>query len=1189
MIKRMTIAAMACLAAVGNVSAQGTGKTMKAYMVSNAHLDTQWNWDVQATISEFVPKTMRQSLYLLDTYPEYVCNFEGGVKYKWMKEYYPLMYERVKEYVANGRWHLTGSGWDANETVVCSAESFLRNILLGQTYYRQEFGKDCSDIYLPDCFGFGWGLPTLAAHCGLIGFSTQKLGWRTNTFYSGNRKYPFPVGVWEGIDGSRIMMVHGFDYAAKFNEDLSNSESLKKSIAETPLKTIYRYYGTGDTGGSPNIPSVLSVVKGIHGNGPIQIVSATSDQLYKDFLPLSAHPELPVAKGEMTMDVHGSGVYTSQAALKLYNRQNEHLGDAAERASVAAEWLGTSAYPQQSLTEDWRRMIWHQFHDDLPGTCLPRAYEFSWNDELLTLNRFSSKLTTAVNGIASKLNTNVSGQPVVLFNTESYPLTNIAEITLPNMATGYSVVDAKGKKVASQVVTDRNGNRRLLVDANVPATGAAVYSLKASGNSIANVSKTANTVENSVYKVTVDGNGDISSIVDKRYNRELVESGKAFGLVVFTDCKSRSWPSWEILKATIDKDPVKVTDNVKVTLVENGALRKTLKVTKAYGKSSFSQYIRLYEGSQADRIDVYNEVDWHSRHSLLKANFPFAFSNAKATYDIGLGSIERGNNIPQAYEVYSHEWTDLTAADNSYGVTILNDSKYGWDKPNDNTMRLSLLWAPETGRGYTYQADQDMGWHEFTYSIVGHKGALDKTAAIKKSALLNEPIKAFTSGKHKGELGKEFSFVNCDNDNVMVHALKKAEVGDEYVIRVYENEGKEQQTAHITFAAPIAKAVEADGTEKEIGAASFSGKTLTVNIKPFSVKTYKLSFADGKPKQTVLTESVALPYDRHCFSPNGFRNQADFENGNSYAAELIPDEGITVDNIHFAFGGKDDANGVTCKGNVIKLPADGKYNKLYILAASDQGDRNATFTVGKDKQTFLVPFYSGFIGQWGHEGHTKGFYKDAEVAYVGTHTHTVTGDRPYVFGYMFKYCINIPKGVTEVTLPDDAHVVVFSATLANEPDAVKPAGGLFRTNNKTNELDLTGNEKDNVLKGAKVIASSGGKPEQMIDGNTNTEWADADHLPFYADFDLGESKAVKGWQLLSDGRSGSSYVTRSAVLLGKNSLSDDWQTLDILNNNGDTFTDRSFNAASVRYIRLYVVQGCQQENNITRVKELVVY
>ena len=386
----------------------------KAYMVSDAHLDTQWNWDIQTTIKDYVWNTISQNLFLLKQYPEYIFNFEGGVKYAWMKEYYPREYELMKAFVKAGRWHVSGASWDATDTLVPSVESFIRNIMLGQEFYRKELGVESTDIFLPDCFGFGWTLPTVAAHCGLIGFSSQKLDWRNNPFY-GKSKHPFTIGLWKGVDGASVMLAHGYDYGRRWdNEDLSENKYLMELSKCTPLNTVYRYYGTGDVGGSPTIASVASVEKGIKGDGPLKIISAASDQLFKDYQPYGSHPELPVFDGELLMDVHGTGCYTSQAAMKLYNRQNELLGDAAERASVAAALLGVAEYPGKSLTESWQRFIFHQFHDDLTGTSIPRAYEFSWNDELLSLKQFSGILTHSVGSVAGKLDTRVKGIPVGL-------------------------------------------------------------------------------------------------------------------------------------------------------------------------------------------------------------------------------------------------------------------------------------------------------------------------------------------------------------------------------------------------------------------------------------------------------------------------------------------------------------------------------------------------------------------------------------------------------------------------------------------------------------------------------------------------------------------------------------------------------------------------------------------------------
>lgn len=1195
---KKSIAAALLLAVAAPISgvAQTSEGQKTAYMVSDAHLDTQWNWDIQTTIADYIPKTIRQNLHLLATYPDYIFNFEGAQKYAWMKEYYPREYAEMKPYVESGRWHLTGASWDANETVIVSAESWLRNILQGQTFYREEFGKESTDVFLPDCFGFSYFIPTLAAHCRLIGFSSQKLGWRTHPFYEGNKKYPFTVGLWQGIDGSRIMMTHGFGYNDRYkDEDLSFDQKLQSQIAESPLGIVYKYYGTGDTGGSPDIPSVRGVIKGMQGNGPVKIIAATSDQIYKDFQPYDSHPELPVFDGELFMDVHGSGCYTSQAAMKLYNRQNEHLADAAERSSVVAECIAGAAYPQRDLQESWRRVILHQFHDDLPGTCIPKAYEFSWNDELISLNRFSNILTTSVGAIARNMDTRVAGDAVVMVNTEAYPVATVAELKLPNMAASYTVKDHNGKVVPSQVVSQSNGERTLLVDATVPATGYAVYSVKATGKSQAAKMAQGNTIENSIYRLTVDNQGNISSIIDKRCGRNLVAEGQTWGLVVFDKCDSKEWPAWEIQKTTIDQEPLPVRDNVEIAIIESGAVRQTLKVKKTYGGSTFEQYIRLYNGSEADRIDVYNEIDWHSANSLLKASFPMSVSNPKATYDIGLGAVERGNNRDNAYEVYSHEWTDLTDQSGDYGVTILNNCKYGWDKPTDNTLRLSLLFAPKTGGAYAYQAQQDMGFHTFTYSIVGHEGKLDRANAVRRATTLNSPLRAFSTPKHKGQLGNQLSFASIDNPNVSVRAIKRAETSDEYVVRVYEDGGTSSQTAKISFAAPIQQAVEADGTEQTLGAATFEGNTLNVSVKAHGVSTYKVKLASQAAVE-LQQEPVSLPYNMRCFTSNDYRAGAEFEGGNSYAAELLPTSGLNVDGVHFVFGDIDGPNGMACHGDTVAIPAG--TTRLYMLAASKNGDNQAQFSVGGKATTLLIPYYSGFVGQWEHTGHTKGYLKDAEVAYVGTHRHSAKADEPYELTYMFKMAIDVPAGANSIIMPSDDNIVVFALTATS--DNIQPVAAacrLFTTGNKTDKLDVAASQKkhENLLKNAQIIdvsgeTNQGEKAANLVDGSLETKWCDTNLAPNYVVFDLGQSRTLSGWTMTNAGEENSEYITRCCMVEGRNTTSEEWHLLDMIDGNKSNVINRTFKPTECRYVRLYVVGPTQEaRQDALRIYEFGVY
>lgn len=1028
------------------VFAQGlhAQKEYKAYMISNAHFDSQWNWDVQTSIDVYIRNTMVQNFWLLERYPDYVFNFEGGVKYSWMKEYYPEMYGQVKEWIRRGRWNVCGSTWDATDPNIPSPESFFRNILLGQQFYREEFGVRSNDIFLPDCFGFGYTLPTIAAHAGLIGFSTQKLQWRKHPFY-GEAKVPFSIGLWQGIDGSRLMAaLNANDYNTRWDGcDMSRDEGIIALAKGGVNNTAYRYYGVGDRGGSPTIPTLVSLEKGVHGDGPLEVVSARAGQMYEDYYPFDKHPELPVYDGELLMDVHATGCYTSQAAMKRFNRRNEQLADAAERASVMAHWLGSAAYPAEELRTEWRRFIWHQFHDDLTGTSIPRAYTFSWNDELIAQDKFANLAASASGGVSRALDTRVKGIPVVVYNPVAEIRREVveAEVAAASQPRAVSVWSPRGERVPAQLLGYKDGKARIAFAAEVGAVGYAVYDLRMQGAAVrSSLKATPNSLENRIYKLTLDANGDIASVLDKRSGRELVQDGKAFRLAMFTENKSTDWPAWEIWKETIDRAPEAVADDVVISVAEQGPLRATLKVSRRHGKSTFVQYISLTEGAADDRIDIRNEVDWQSENALLKAEFPMSVSNPEAAYDLGLGYIRRGNNTPTAYEVYAQQWADLTDRDGAYGVAVMNDCKYGWDKPDDHTLRLTLLHTPTPGRHYKYQSRQDIGRHVFTYSIVGHTGDPVAGRIASKAESLNQPLAAYAAPKHAGSLGREFSFLSVSTPQLAVKALKQAEDGSGYVLRLNEMSGKPLEQGEIRFAAPIEAAYVLNGVEERRAEARFEGNRLIVSSGRFAPSTYLVKLRTSDIRLNAPSSlSVDLPCNDYAFTVDAFNRQGNLDGkGNSYAAELVPEEIVSEGVVFRVSNDVERKNVVKCDGQRIALPQ-GNYGRVYLLAASLDGDRDAEFAVDGKSFRCPVPCYSGFFGQWGHDG-GEGFVKNGDLAYVGTHRHSADhGNESYVFTYMYKIGLPVEAGAKELTLPKDRNVVVFAVTMSdNQNDNLPP-------------------------------------------------------------------------------------------------------------------------------------------------------
>src|SRR6202167_5818746 len=215
------------------VQAPDITKNPTLYVVPYAHLDTQWRWEFPQSISEYLLKTMRVNFYLIDKYPHYVFNWTGANRYRLMREYFPQDYKKVKQYVDAGRWFPAGSSMEEGDVNLPSAEAIIRQVLYGNTYFRKDFGKASEEFMLPDCFGFPADLPSILAHAGVRGFSTQKLSaaWQPAPKVGGPDSpeqtpegIPFNVGVWEGTDGETIIAaLNPGGYGSNINTDISKS------------------------------------------------------------------------------------------------------------------------------------------------------------------------------------------------------------------------------------------------------------------------------------------------------------------------------------------------------------------------------------------------------------------------------------------------------------------------------------------------------------------------------------------------------------------------------------------------------------------------------------------------------------------------------------------------------------------------------------------------------------------------------------------------------------------------------------------------------------------------------------------------------------------------------------------------------------------------------------------------------
>lgn len=1064
-------------------AAAQTGSSSKGtlYVIGYSHLDTQWCWTYPQVIREFIPNTLDDNFKLFQEYPDYVFNWTGSNRYVFMKEYYPKRYAELKKYIAEGRWFPAGSCIEEGDVNSPSMESIVRQVLYANDFFRSEFGIASSEFMLPDCFGFPADLPTALAFSGLKGFSTQKLTWGSAV------GIPFNVGQWVGLDGESITAaLNPGSYGSDIRDNLANDSHwvnrMKDNIAKSEVGVDYRYYGVGDRGGAPDPLSVANLEASIHTDGQIKVKGGAADAMF-NALTASQKKALPHYKGDLELMQHSTGSLSSEGAMKRWNRKNEFLGETAEKAASAANWLGSQPYPKAAITNAWLRFLPGQFHDLMAGTALPLAYTYTWNDEVLAMNQFADVLNHSANAVIQDMDTRPakrSGVTLSVYNPLSVSRNDLvsADVTFPGSAPKHiQVISPSGETVPSQIDSSSGSTLHIVFLASAPSLGYANYSVvpAAKDYSGSSLKVTNRTLESSRYKVTLNNAGDVQSIYDKALHRELL-SGTA--RLEYQYENPSEYPAWNMDWDDQNKPPRGYVDGpAKFKIVENGPVRVGLQVVRHSQGSVFYQTIELGSGAADAQVVFKTKIDWHGKECALKAAFPLTAHNDLASYNLGYGVIQRPTNSPKLYEDLHHQWFDLTDSSGKWGTTIMDDCKYGSDKPDDHTVRLTLIYTPGVRGGFQHQATQDWGRNIMTYSLEGHSGDWHNGNAQWQAKRLNQPLIAFQAPAHDGPAGRDFSFSSVSSPNVSIEALKQAENSDSIVVHLSELAGKTEMNVKLRFAAPIKSVKEINGQEFPISPTAdmkLVNGVLVFNMTKYHPRAFELTLAKpSQPLHAPKSQPLDLPFNLDVLSTHENPADGNFDGqGDSIPGELLPKK-LVSGGVDFAFGSdaKGAENAVSCQGQTLSLPA-GKNRTFCFLASSSDGDTTAAFKVGNASRNVSIQNWGGYIGQWDTRlwggkvpeltynwsnpiiGLVPGYIKRDPVAWYADHHRTADGKPDiYSFCYLFRYEIKVPNGVSSITLPNQPGVKIMAASVVwdQHTDAV-PAQPLYDViKNRRNE------------------------------------------------------------------------------------------------------------------------------------------
>jgi alpha-mannosidase len=815
---------------VGNISPDPEGGHI--FLTGHTHVDVAYLWPIKETIRKCA-RTFSTACWMMERYPEYRFSCSQPQLYAFTKRYYPELYARIGKLVAEGRWETTGGMWVEADCNVTSGESLIRQILYGLRFWKEEFGTRPTVCWLPDVFGYNAGLPQILAGCGIDNFWTWKLHWQSRN--------PFPHHLfwWEGVDGSRVLA-----HIPKLGGGAYNGSPTPQQLAEAWRTYLEKEaypdelfpFGYGDGGGGVNEEQMEFAVRACEGLQPGDQGSAsaagfpglpacrlgTSEEFFAE--TRTASPTLPTWVGELYLETHRA-TYTTQGQIKRANRRCEMALRSAEMSAAVARRLGVPV-DLSPLHDAWEKVLLMQFHDILPGSSVGETYEEARQAHTEALQAAISLGTQAIRPIIGDADDTLR---YGVLNSLSWERDGVVELLVPDIGDDLSAVFG-GRPVPVQIIGRRGDQLMILVAAEgTPPAGGAVLELETGFAETSKVTASGHVLANDFFRVEVNAEGEITSLWDKRAGREVVAEGQSVNqLQLFQDGPERE-SAWNVhttsTQRRYDWDP-----GTEVKVTETGPVRATIQVTRTHGDTKLVQDISLYH--HIPWIEFRTRVNWRERQTMLKAAFPLAIHTDKATYEIQFGAVERPTHRntswdEEKFEVCAQRWADMS--EGGYGVSLLNDCKYGHDALG-NVLRLTLL------RGSEYPDPKaDLGEHEFAYALYPHEGDWRQARTPQRGWELNVPLFSIPTDIQRPPT----SFLQVEGPAIL-ETWKPAEDGDGDILRLYEPYGSRGEvTVHITKV-PVREVVACNLIEENAESVPMEDGVFQFAIKPFQIRTFRI-------------------------------------------------------------------------------------------------------------------------------------------------------------------------------------------------------------------------------------------------------------------------------------------------------------------------------------------------------------
>jgi len=767
-------------------------KQRKIQLLGHAHLDLAWLWNWSETW-EVAQRTFESVLKLQQEFPELIFCHSTPALYAWIELHRPDLFAAIKQQIVTGRWEVVGGLWVEPDFNLIDGESIVRQVLYAQRYVLEKFGFVSTVAWLPDSFGFSATLPQIFKQGGIEYFVTQKLRWNDTT------KFPYGAFWWRSPDGTELFSL----MSAPIGEGV---EPVKMAdyACDWEMQTGFQDFlwlpGVGDHGGGPT-RDMLEVAQ-LWQHSPyfprLEFTTAHAylQQLHKEDKGTnetnsSLLNRFPVWEDELYLEFH-RGCYTTHAEQKRANRRCEGLLYQTELfAALATSSCGVD-YPQVELEAAWKLVLFNQFHDILPGSSIPQVYvdaNQNWQEvEQVVTQILQQSLSAIASQVTLPTPPKPDAKPVIIFNSLNWQRSEVVAVSLPASFQHWQIYDLEGHELPCQMCDPST----LLFLANaIPSIGYRIFWLCHEDEAPEPESFVSEdwVLENELLRVMVDlKTGNLSSVFDKVHQREILNQAGGNQLQAFQDSGSY-WDAWNI-DPNYAQHPLPPTQLKSIQWLERGSVQTRLRVVLQMGQSEFCQDYILQAESPVLKITT--TVDWQERQVLVKAAFPLNLEAEYATYEIPCGAIRRATqpktSVEQAkWEVPALRWADISTAD--YGVSLLNDCKYGYDS-QPHQLRLTLLRSPSWP-----DPEADRGLHQFTYAVYPHAGNWQSAHTVRRGYELNLPLQVMLlstiSSPTPGQLPSVGSLLDLSSDHLILSAFKQSEDDPyQWILRCYECHGE---------------------------------------------------------------------------------------------------------------------------------------------------------------------------------------------------------------------------------------------------------------------------------------------------------------------------------------------------------------------------------------------------------------